>query len=123
MPPRYLASRAKTLWDADMHEDILVAFIAYYCPTETQYYDIHKIMLEMGHTYTENCFRFVCHFIRIFLLLGGMSEPGQSVHSSVPNSFLPCRFQVLPANWIQYAVRRTCTCPTFTVPIQNVSSL
>lgn len=64
MPPRYLASRAKTLRVSDMQEEILITFIAYYCPTEIQYYDIHKIMMEMGHTYTENCFRLAYYAMR-----------------------------------------------------------
>ncbi|KAK8086411.1 hypothetical protein PG994_001385 [Apiospora phragmitis] len=39
-------------WDADMHEDILCVVLAYFDPTKSQYEDIHRVTMEMGHMYT-----------------------------------------------------------------------
>lgn len=55
MPPRVL-----TRWDAQTHEDILVAFADHFAPKVTDYRAIIARLHAQGHTFSDSALQYVC---------------------------------------------------------------
>lgn len=55
MPPRVL-----TKWDAQTHEDILVAFADHFAPKVNDYREIIAKLHGQGHTFSDSALQYVC---------------------------------------------------------------